>query len=339
MVADALREGFALAHRRLRLIFIDLLWEGVWLAATIGLLLVVAGWFGNQSGATEWRGSDVPGLNGLAAVALLKQFWDAYAGQMFWSLAAILAISALLWVVLEAFCRARILASLQKFSDHPVCASKERDHFIDGAATPPLEEGSAEASPHSPPPEEGWARHQTERRVATLIAADGVVRKSPAFSTCLFSSLAKKLVLAAAALTLGLITFGGFLITPFPEWPALWSETEGALIISLVAFMGLAFFLTILDTLIRSDAIDLFGTDLIRVSGVIVILLLLEILIAASIAIIVITGLLNIGNAAEGIATVGLAVGGVLLMSLLHSYLLLVRFSAVGIMRHNVIEI
>ncbi len=166
-----------------------------------------------------------------------------------------------------------------------------------------------------------------------------MVRKSPAFSTCLFSSLAKKLVLAAAALTLGLITFGGFLITPFPEWPALWSETEGALIISLVAFMGLAFFLTILDTLIRSDAIDLFGTDLIRVSGVIVILLLLEILIAASIAIIVITGLLNIGNAAEGIATVGLAVGGVLLMSLLHSYLLLVRFSAVGIMRHNVIEI
>jgi len=33
------------------------------------------------------------------------------------------------------------------FSDHPVCAAKEQGHFIDGAATPPLEEGSAEACP------------------------------------------------------------------------------------------------------------------------------------------------------------------------------------------------
>ena len=28
------------------------------------------------------------------------------------------------------------------FSDHPVCASKERDHFLTGAFTPPLEEGN-----------------------------------------------------------------------------------------------------------------------------------------------------------------------------------------------------
>ena len=32
-------------------------------------------------------------------------------------------------------------------SDDPVCASKELGHFITGAATPPLEEGSAEADP------------------------------------------------------------------------------------------------------------------------------------------------------------------------------------------------
>ena len=33
------------------------------------------------------------------------------------------------------------------FSDHPVCAARELGHFITGAATPPLEEGSAEAGP------------------------------------------------------------------------------------------------------------------------------------------------------------------------------------------------
>jgi len=34
--------------------------------------------------------------------------------------------------------------------DHPVCAFKEREHFITGAATPPLEEGSGEADTKIP---------------------------------------------------------------------------------------------------------------------------------------------------------------------------------------------
>ena len=42
---------------------------------------------------------------------------------------------------------AGVVNNQQTFFDYPVCAFKEREHFIDSAATPPLEEGSAEACP------------------------------------------------------------------------------------------------------------------------------------------------------------------------------------------------
>src|SRR6266700_5276790 len=37
----------------------------------------------------------------------------------------------------------RAAAGVVSHSDHPVCANKERDHFLDGAASPPLQGGES----------------------------------------------------------------------------------------------------------------------------------------------------------------------------------------------------
>ncbi len=90
---------------------------------------------------------------------------------------------------------------LKNVSDHPVCAAEEGEHFINGAATPPLEEGSGDKLLHSPHLEEGWTRHQENRGEATLIAADGVVREK------LWMLFAGGIVLAVGAL--GLLVYLG----------------------------------------------------------------------------------------------------------------------------------
>ena len=113
----------------------------------------------------------------------------------------------------------------------------------------------------------------------------------------------------------------------------------GATTVAAVIFIAVAFFLTLLDTLIRSDAVELLGTDLIRVTGLLGILLLFETMITASFVIIVLAEFLNVTRLADGLVMIGTAALVVLFLNLLHSYLLLVRFSAIGIMRENVIEV
>ena len=292
MVAGILRDGFVLAHRRLGLIFLDFLWKAVWLAITMALLLVVAGWFGNHVRSIEWQGSDVPGLNGLIAATLVRQFWNEYGGRMFWALIGVFVLSALLWIVLEAFFRARILAP----------TARQR-----------VTQGS---------------------RPGLLSAA-----RFGSFPVFLLSNIAKVALLSGVAAVLVILVFGRYLSTALSQWPALWIETRGATMTALVIFLSIAFFLTVIQTLVRSDAVELFGTDLIRVSGVIGILLMFEALIGASIVVIIVTGFLNVSSVAGAIAMLGVTGAGALLQSLLHSYLLLVRFSAVDIMRRNVVEV
>ena len=112
-----------------------------------------------------------------------------------------------------------------------------------------------------------------------------------------------------------------------------------ARIAALVVFLALAFFVTIIDTLVRSDSIDLLGIDFLGVTGVIGTLVLFESLIGASLVIILVTGFLNVANAAEAFVMLAVTTLVLLILNFLHSYLLVVRFSAVGIMRHNVVEV
>ena len=108
---------------------------------------------------------------------------------------------------------------------------------------------------------------------------------------------------------------------------------------ALYFFIGVAFLLTVLDTLLRSDAVELLGVDLIRVSGVIGTLLIFEAMIGVSVLIVIVSGFLSVSRGIEAIVMIFVLIFGVILLNLFHSYLLLVRFSAVDIMRRNVVGI
>ena len=104
---------------------------------------------------------------------------------------------------------------------------------------------------------------------------------------------------------------------------------QGAATLALVIFLTLAFFLTMLDTLIRADAVELLGTDLIRVTGLVGILVSFETMVGASFVVLLIAGFLRIGRLMDALVMLGAAGVCVLILSFLHSYLLLVRFSAI----------
>jgi hypothetical protein len=301
MVAELLREGFALARRRVSLIFIDILWKVAWGIATAVMLVFVALWFGSQFQAIEWQAADVPGVNGLVAAALIRQLWNEYAAALGGAVVAVLLLSFLLWIVLEAFFRSRILSKVVR---NDKCAVTDRAYSND-----------------------------------SLTVGAVYDRTFYPFKIYLLSNVARTTILAGAGSMLLLLTFGQFLTASFSEWPDLWYQTRSASLTSIIIFLCIAFFLTILDTLIRSDAVELFGTDLIRVGGVIGILVMFETLISAGAALAIITGFLMISSGAQAAVMLGVALAGIILMNAFHSYLLLVRFSAIGIMRHNVVEI
>jgi hypothetical protein len=159
------------------------------------------------------------------------------------------------------------------------------------------------------------------------------------FPTFLVARVLKCFFVASATLLLTAVCFGRYFATPISEWSGLWPDTAGSAVIILAAIAALGFLLTIIETLIRIDAIELLGTDLFRVTGVIGILLLFEIMVSGSLAVMVAAGFLNIAGLPSVLVMAGTAVVALIFMNALHSYLLLVRFSAIGIMRQNVVEI
>ena len=139
----------------------------------------------------------------------------------------------------------------------------------------------------------------------------------------LASNLSKLALLAAYAIFVGLTSDG----------------TRYTIVAGLVGFIGFAFFLTVLDTLLRTDAVDLLGVDLLGVTGLIGTLLLFETLIVASLVIVLVMGFLKVSSGTEALAMLAVTTLVLFVLNFLHSYLLVVRFSAVGIMKRNVIDV
>ncbi len=291
MPGEVLRQGFARAHRRLGLIFLDLLWKAIWCAVTFVALALIAGWFGSQLQNIQWQDTGVPALNGLLATTALRQFLIAHASAIFWAIGTMVVFSVTLWFVLEAYFRNRIVNVVAGFSPRSV------------------------------------SRFERGLKPATT------------FKTFLTSAVIKAAILFSVAFILSLIVFGRYPATPMSQWRMLWLETRGATVAGLIAFIGVAFLLTVLDTLLRSDAVELLGVDLIRVSGVIGTLLIFEAMIGVSVLIVIVSGFLSVSRGIEAIVMLFVLIFGVILLNLFHSYLLLVRFSAVDIMRRNVVGI
>jgi hypothetical protein len=146
-------------------------------------------------------------------------------------------------------------------------------------------------------------------------------------------------VLGSAALFFASIAFGPYVQTPWSQWRDLWVDTRGALLVSAIVLGLLTFAGSALETLIRTDAVPLLGKDLFGVAGVIGTLAGFEAMIGSAAFIGILATLLNASGMDE-IAVVALLAGAVIVfLSLLHSYLLVVRFFAVGIMRHDAVDI
>ena len=54
-LTDALRAGFALAHQRVGLVLLDILWKGIWIVITIGALSLAASWITSDLLAISWE--------------------------------------------------------------------------------------------------------------------------------------------------------------------------------------------------------------------------------------------------------------------------------------------
>ena len=255
-LTDALRAGFALAHQRVGLVFLDVLWKGIWIVISIGALFVAASWITSDLLAISWEDARVGAVNGLMAAALLRRFWSANQTVILSILGLVMVLSIVTWLLLEALFRRKFVA-----------------------------------------------------------------RTTGTFRILLLSSAAKYAILLATSLLL---------------IPAVFA---GAVTIAIVAFVALGFLLTLFDTLIRADATDLLGTDLFRVAGLLGILMSFEGMVAGSLGTLLVAGFSNVASSVDAMAMFGAALVAVLFLSLLHSYLLLVRFSAIAIMRQNVVDV
>ena len=130
-----------------------------------------------------------------------------------------------------------------------------------------------------------------------------------------------------------LIALGPLLTMPVAEWAQIWPDVRWAALAGLGILVLLAFGLMTIETLVRSDAIEVLGLDLSRVVGIVLVLALVEagvVLGALAASALIIQWLGSPG----GLVLAGILFAGVLSVS--HSYILLVRYSAVGLMRRDI---
>jgi hypothetical protein len=313
MLSELLRLGFRLANRRLSLIFFDLLWKFIWLVLTLSGFLAIVVPFGSEFRSIQWTDTGNRALNTAIGMRILREFWTDKWSAIFGALALVLFFSVIVWLVLEAIFRSKF---------------------------------------YSPPRRGGVAEGRGGQTAETLHSAEPTTRSAPSaqpprlceegnvsFRTFLLSNVLKWLFLATASFALLAISFERFFATPIDEWPQLWPDARGAAFISLVTVAALAFLLTIVDTLVRGDAIELLGTDLFRVTGLLSILIWFEAMIVLACAVSLSAGFLNTASLSSALGMLAATIIVVGLLNVLHSYLLLVRYSAVSIMRQNVIEI
>jgi hypothetical protein len=102
---QVLRESLGLAHQRLNLVLIDVLWRGIWLGASLVLITVAAVWLGVQLSTLEWQGPDLAASQPIIFLYAAQQLWTAYSTALFFGAAGFAAVSTTLWLVLEAYFR------------------------------------------------------------------------------------------------------------------------------------------------------------------------------------------------------------------------------------------
>ncbi len=158
------------------------------------------------------------------------------------------------------------------------------------------------------------------------------------FGLFLMSGLLRRAILSAAGVLIALIGFGPLLTASRGEWGQLCTDIRWPVLAGLIFLSLLAFFLTVLDTLIRSDAIEILGFQLPQALGVVGTIVLFEAFLVGSVAIGIATALALTAGTAELMGSVIITLLLVAGLTLVHSYLLLARYSSVAVMRRLVME-
>src|SRR4051812_30224418 len=113
---EILREAFARARHRVGLIFLDILWKAIWLVGTVSAVFLVIVWFGSELRGIAWEDTGVRAVNALVTVMLIREFWAANGAAIVLSAAALIALSASAWFLLEALARYRMVDVVAGFS-------------------------------------------------------------------------------------------------------------------------------------------------------------------------------------------------------------------------------
>ncbi len=153
------------------------------------------------------------------------------------------------------------------------------------------------------------------------------------FLRYLWVGLIRRTTLGLGTLLAALIALGPLLTTPMAEWGQIWPDVRWAALAGLGILVLLAFGLMTVETLMRSDAMEVLGLDLYRVVGIVLVLALVE--AGVVLGVLAASALVMHWLGSPG----GLLIVGVLLTSVLsvnHSYMLLVRYSAVGLMHLDI---
>jgi hypothetical protein len=178
-----------------------------------------------------------------------------------------------------------------------------------------------------------WLLLEAYFRSGFLANSDEAFFESSArhFRVFIASSSLKQLMLVAFLTLMLLIGFEPFLTTPVGEWRGLLPDSRGAIMIATGMAVVVWFVLTVFETVIRSNSLDELGRDLFLVAGVIGTLVVFEAMIIASVLAV---GVIVASFVTDSKDVAMLAIGGLCaaaLLMLLHSYLMIVRYSALHV--------
>ena len=152
------------------------------------------------------------------------------------------------------------------------------------------------------------------------------------FPLYLATGILRRLILLLTAISIGVIVLGPLLTSPVAEWSSVWPSVQWPVVAGAIPIAFMALFLAILDTLTRCRALQLLGPSLPSVLLIVLFPIVLEASIwSLAIAVFAIAITSTVAPGAV-LALAGIFVAG---MSVVHSYLLLVRYQAVGLMRRD----
>jgi hypothetical protein len=168
---------------------------------------------------------------------------------------------------------------------------------------------------------------------------DGRSASRSRFRIFLATGVTRILVMLTGLLMMLGVTLWPFLTVPVGLWSDVWSETRGVTIVGVVVLAALLFAVTLADTLVRANAVPLFGRHMLEVTGIVGTLMFIDACLSLCALIVTVGVMLQTSNAVEFAAAVAAAGVAAFLLTAMRSYLLLVRFFAIDIMRRGVIDV